>query len=141
MRAIAKGIKEEKMSENSVGLWTDQVIDHFSNPRNLGKMEDCDACGVGGDASCGDTMTLFIKVKDDVIVKSSFLVQGCVAAIASSSMTTEMVQGKTLQEALSITAEDISEALGGLIKSKFHCSVLGVEAIKNAINQYQDLNK
>lgn len=125
---------------NGIGLWTDQVIDHFSNPRNLGKMEDCDASGIGGDASCGDEMVLYIKVKNDIIVDSSFQVQGCVAAIASSSVTTEMVQGKTIKEAQKITANDISDALGGLPEVKMHCSVLGAEAIQNAINQYKSKN-
>lgn len=116
--------------------FTDKVMDHFMSPRNVGNMPDADAEGIGGDPGCGDYLTLYIKVEDNVIEKISFLVFGCVAAIATSSMTTELVQGKSLEEALKLTDADITEALGGLPENKLHCSVLGVTALKNAIKNY-----
>lgn len=122
-----------------IGLFTDQVIDHFSNPRNIGVMEDADAEGSGGDPRCGDFLTIYIKVHENVIKDISFLVQGCIAAIATSSMTTELAKGKTLTEASKITAEDIAEALGGLPEAKMHCSVLGATALNNAIKKYEIL--
>jgi nitrogen fixation NifU-like protein len=100
-------------------------------------MPDADAEGTCGDPSCGDSLTLYIKVKDDVIEDISFLVFGCVAAIATSSMTTELVKGKPLEEALKLTDTDITEALGGLPENKLHCSVLGATALKNAIENYR----
>ncbi len=125
----------------SVGLFTDEVIDHFTNPRNAGEMEDADAVGVAGDPDCGDAMELYIKVKDDVVTDASFLICGCVAALASASMTTVLVKGKTLEEALRITNEDIAAALGGLPGHKVHCSVLGAEAIKSAVENYRESQK
>lgn len=124
--------------EMCTGPWSEQVMDHFTNPRNLGEMEDADSFGIGGDIMCGDSMILFIKVRDDVIYDASFLVQGCVAAIASSSMTTEIVKGKTIEEAKRISPEDISDALGGLPEHKMHCSVLGTAAIEDAIRRYEE---
>ena len=124
--------------EMCTGPWSEQVLDHFNNPRNLGEMEDADSFGIGGDIQCGDSMILFIRVKGDVIVDASFLVQGCVAAIASSSMTTELVKGKTLEQATRILPEDISNALGGLPEHKMHCSVLGAAAIEDAIRRYEE---
>ena len=99
-------------------------------------MPDADAIGSCGDPGCGDSLTLYIKVKDNVITDISFLVFGCVAAIASSSMTTELAKGKTLEEALRITDNDIADALDGLPENKIHCSVLGATALKNAIENY-----
>jgi NifU-like protein involved in Fe-S cluster formation len=122
----------------SVGLFTDEVIDHFTNPRNVGEMEDADAVGVAGDPGCGDAMELYIKVQDGVVTDASFLICGCVAALASASMTTVLVKGKTLDEALRITNEDIAAALGGLPDHKVHCSVLGAEAIKSAGENYRE---
>ena len=116
--------------------FTDKVIEHFMCPRNAGSMPDADAEGTCGDPSCGDSLTLYIKVKDNVIEDISFLVFGCVAAIATSSMTTELVKGKHLEEALKLTDADITEALGGLPENKLHCSVLGATALKNAIENY-----
>ncbi len=116
--------------------FTDKVIEHFMCPRNVGSMPDADAEGTCGDPSCGDSLTLYIKVKDNVIEDISFLVFGCVAAIATSSMTTELVKGKPLEEALKLTDADITEALGGLPENKLHCSVLGATALKNAIEDY-----
>ena len=121
----------------SIGLFTDEVIDHFSNPRNAGEMEDANGIGDAGDPSCGDTMRLYIKVEENVITGVSFKICGCVAALASASVTTVLVKGKTIDEALMITNKDISEALGGLPEQKLHCSVLGEEAIRNAVSDYR----
>ena len=116
--------------------FNENVIDHFMSPRNAGTMPDADAVGSSGDPRCGDALTLYIKVKDDVISDVSFLVFGCVAAIATSSMTTVLAKGKTLEEALLITDKDIADALDGLPEHKMHCSVLGASALKNAIEDY-----
>lgn len=120
-----------------IGLFTDEVIDHFSNPRNVGEMEDANGIGDAGDPSCGDTMRLYIKVEENVITGVSFKICGCVAALASASVTTVLVKGKTIDEALMITNKDISDALGGLPEQKLHCSVLGAEAIRNAVADYR----
>lgn len=117
-------------------LFTDTVMEHFMCPRNVGSMPDADGKGTCGDPGCGDSLTIYIKVKDNVITDISFLVFGCVAAIATSSMTTELVKGKTLEEALKLTDTDIADALGGLPEHKMHCSVLGATALKNAIKDY-----
>ncbi|MEL7608278.1 MAG: iron-sulfur cluster assembly scaffold protein [Bacillota bacterium] len=124
--------------EMCAGPWSEQVMDHFMNPRNLGEMEGADSFGIGGDILCGDSMILFLRIRGDVIVDASFLVQGCVAAIASSSVTTELVKGKTLEEAKRILPEDISNALGGLPEHKMHCSVLGAAAIGDAVRRYEE---
>lgn len=116
--------------------FSDKVIEHFIRPRNVGSMPDADAEGTCGDPSCGDSLTIYIKVKDNIIVDISFLVFGCVAAIATSSMTTELIKGKPLEEALKLTDDVITEALGGLPENKLHCSVLGSTALKNAIENY-----
>lgn len=116
--------------------FSDKVIDHFMCPRNAGRMPDADAEGSCGDPGCGDSLTIFIKVEDNRIAEISFLVFGCVAAIATSSMTTELAKGKFLEEALMLTNEDIAEALGGLPENKLHCSVLGATALKKAIENY-----
>ncbi len=120
--------------------FTELVMEHFLSPRNIGSMPDADGEGVGGDPECGDCLTIYIKVKDNVIIDIRFLVLGCVAAIASSSMTTELAKGKTLEEASRITNLDIAEALGGLPEHKLHCSVLGAAALKNAIADYHARN-
>ena len=112
------------------------AIDHIMYPRNIGTMPDADAIGSSGDPRCGDALTLYIKVKDDVITDVSFLVFGCVAAIATSSMTTGLGKGKTLKEASQLTDEDISNALGGLPEHKLHCSILGADALKQAVENY-----
>lgn len=116
--------------------YTDTVIEHFMCPRNIGSMNGADGEGNCGDPNCGDFLTIYIKVKNDVIEDISFLVFGCAAAIATSSMTTELAKGKAIEEAIKITEEDIVQALGGLPENKKHCSNLGVEALKNAINNY-----
>ncbi len=117
-------------------LYTDTVIEHFMCPRNVGSMNDADGEGTCGDPGCGDSLTIYIKVKNDVIEDISFLVFGCAASIATSSMTTELVKGKTIQEALQLTEENIVEALGGLPEPKKHCSNLGIKALRNAIEDY-----
>lgn len=116
--------------------FTDKVMDHFMFPQNVGIISDFDAEGKCGDPGCGDSLFIYIKVEDNVIADISFMVFGCVAAIATSSMTTELVKGKTLEDALKLTDEDITEALGGLPENKLHCSVLGATALKNAIENY-----
>lgn len=120
--------------------FTDKVIDHFMSPRNCGTMTDSDGEGSFGDAGCGDYLTLQIKVKDNRIEDIKFLVFGCTAAVASSSMTTVLAKGKTLEEALLITDKDIADALDGLPEHKMHCSVLGASALKNTIKDYMIKN-
>jgi len=119
-----------------IGLFTDQVIDHFSNPRNVGTLELPDGIGTAGDPICGDFLELQIQVKNGIISDVRFKVRGCVAAIASSSMTTVLIKGKTLREASFVTDQTISDALGGLPDYKMHCSVLGATAVHNAIADY-----
>lgn len=117
--------------------FSDTTIQHFMNPQNLGDMPDADAVGTGGQPGCGDFLAIFIKVKEDKISDISFMVDGCVAAVASSSMTTELAKGKNLDEAAKITDKDIVEALGGLPEHKLHCSLLGATALQNAIKNYR----
>ena len=113
------------------------VIDHFMEPRNAGEMPEANGIGKAGDPSCGDAVGIYIKVENEIIEKCSFVVMGCVGAIASSSMTTVLATGKTLEEACALTPEDIAEALGGLPEHKIHCSVLGAEALQNAVADYR----
>ncbi len=124
------------MSEETAG-YGPLVLDHLRHPRNMGEMEDASGVGEAVNPVCGDTLRLFIKVETDRIVGASFLTFGCAAAIAASSMTTLMVQGKTLDEAWSISNEAVSEALGGLPPSKVHCSFLAEKAIRAAISDYR----
>ena len=116
--------------------FSDKVLEHFMAPRNSGSMVDADSIGTAGDPACGDSLTLYIKVKDNIIKDISFMVFGCVAAIATSSMTTELAKGKSLDEAYKITDQDIADALDGLPEQKMHCSVLGATALKNTIDNY-----
>lgn len=118
--------------------YTEQVMDHFTNPRNMGEMEDASGVGTVGNAKCGDIMRIYIKVENDVIVDVKFKTFGCGAAIATSSKATEMVKGKTIDEALKITNKAVMEALGGLPPVKVHCSVLAEEALHAAIQDYRD---
>ena len=116
--------------------FSDKVLEHFMTPRNSGSMVDADSIGTAGDPACGDSLTLYIKVKDNIIEDISFMVFGCVAAIATSSMTTVLAKGKSLDEAYTINDQDIADALDGLPEQKMHCSVLGATALKNAIDNY-----
>ena len=118
--------------------YTEQVMDHFMNPRNMGEMEDASGVGTVGNAKCGDIMRIYIKVEDDVITDVKFKTFGCGAAIATSSKATELVKGKTLDEALQITNKMVMDALGGLPPVKVHCSVLAEEALHAAIQDYKD---
>ncbi|MDD2190699.1 MAG: iron-sulfur cluster assembly scaffold protein [Eubacteriales bacterium] len=113
-------------------------MDHFQNPRNTGYLIDADGEGKAGDPECGDHLVISIKVRDKRIEDICFLVYGCSAAIATSSITTELAKGKTLDEALKITDNDVANALGGLPEVKMHCSLLGPVALKNAIKNYYD---
>ena len=118
--------------------YTEQVMDHFMNPRNMGEMENPDGVGTVGNAKCGDIMRIYIKVEDNVITDVKFKTFGCGAAIATSSKATELVKGKPLDEALQITNKMVMESLGGLPPVKVHCSVLAEEALHAAIQDYKD---
>ena len=118
--------------------YTEQVMDHFMNPRNMGEMENPDGVGTVGNAKCGDIMRIYIKVEDNVITDVKFKTFGCGAAIATSSKATELVKGKTLEEALQITNKMVMDSLGGLPPVKVHCSVLAEEALHAAIQDYKD---
>jgi len=117
--------------------YSEKVMDHFRNPRNVGVMENPSGVGKVGNPVCGDVMELFIKVENDIITDTRFRTFGCGAAIATSSMVTELVKGKTLEEALKISNKAVAEALGGLPPIKMHCSVLAEEALKTAIDDYR----
>ena len=118
--------------------YTEQVMDHFMNPRNMGEMEDPSGVGTVGNAKCGDIMRIYIKVENDVITDVKFKTFGCGAAIATSSKATEIVKGMTLDEALNVTNKMVMDALGGLPPVKVHCSVLAEEALHAAIQDYKD---
>ena len=119
-------------------MYTEQVMDHYMNPRNVGEIEDASGVGTVGNAKCGDIMRIYIKVENDVIVDVKFKTFGCGAAIATSSRATEMVMGKTIDEALKVTNKMVAESLGGLPEVKIHCSVLAEEALHAAIQDYKD---
>ena len=121
-------------------LYSEKVMDHFQNPRNVGKMEDADGIGEVGNAVCGDIMKMFIKVKDSIITDVKFNTFGCGSAIATSSMATEMIKGKSIEEALALSNKAVVEALDGLPAHKIHCSVLAEEAVKAAVKDYYDRN-
>ena len=121
-------------------MYSEKVLDHFKNPRNVGELEDADAEGTVGNPVCGDMMTMYIKVKDDRIEDVKFKTFGCGAAIATSSMTTELAKGKTLDEALEISRKDVADALDGLPPVKMHCSNLAADALHEAINSYKEKN-
>ncbi len=118
-------------------MYSEKVLEHFSNPRNVGEIKDADGIGEVGNPVCGDMMSFYIKVEDDRIVDVKFKTFGCVAAISVSSMVSEMAMGKTLQEAKLITNKDVAVALEGLPKEKMHCSNLGAEALSKAIEDYE----
>lgn len=117
--------------------YTDKVIEHFMSPYNVGSMVDYDGKGQHGDVRCGDSLDIYIKVEDNIIKDISFLVFGCTAAVATSSVTTMLAKGKTIEEALEIKEEDITRELGGLPASKLHCSNLGATTLKKAIEDYK----
>lgn len=121
--------------------YSEIVMDHFANPRNMGDMEDPSAVGNVGNPACGDMMRLYLKIKDGVIEDAKFKTFGCGAAIASSSMLTEMLKGKTLEEAMKISNEEVVNALGGLPQAKIHCSVMAEEALKAAMKDFADKKK
>jgi nitrogen fixation NifU-like protein len=124
------------MSEQT-GSYNPIVIDHFTHPRNMGEMDNPDGVGEATNPVCGDTMRLFIKVEENRVIDAKFLTFGCAAAIASSSITTEMIRGKTLEEILRISNQTVAEALGGLPPTKIHCSVLAEDAINAAVSDYR----
>ena len=122
-------------------LYSDKVMEHFKNPRNVGEIENPDGVGHVGNPVCGDIMELYIKVNDSTITDAKFKTFGCGAAIATSSMVTEMVKGRSVSEALEISNRAVAEALGGLPSIKMHCSVLAEEALKSAIEDYYARSK
>lgn len=121
-------------------LYSEKVMDHFRNPRNVGEIENADGVGEVGNAKCGDIMKIYLKIENDIITDVKFNTFGCGSAIASSSMATEMIKGKPISEALELTNKAVAEALDGLPAHKLHCSVLAEEAIKAAIKDYYDRN-
>lgn len=123
-----------------MALYTETVMDHFTHPRNVGKIPDADGVGEVGNAKCGDIMKMYLKIKDDRIEDVKFETFGCGSAIASSSMATELIKGKTIEEALAVTNKQVVDALGGLPAYKLHCSVLAEESIKAAVKNYYDRN-
>ena len=123
-----------------MALYTDIVMDHFTNPRNVGELENANGIGEVGNAKCGDIMKMYLKIENNIIQDVKFETFGCGSAIASSSMATEMIKGKTIEEALAVSNKDVVDALGGLPVHKLHCSVLAEEAIKSAIKDYYDKN-
>ena len=123
-----------------MALYTDTVMDHFMHPRNVGEIPDADGVGQVGNAKCGDIMKMYLKIDQDTVSDVKFETFGCGSAIASSSMATEMIKGKTIDEALAVTNRQVVEALGGLPAHKLHCSVLAEESIKSAIKNYYDRN-
>ena len=123
-----------------MALYSEKVMDHFRNPRNVGVIEDADGVGEAGNPVCGDIMKIYLKIDNDTITDVKFETFGCGSAIASSSMATEMIKGKSIHEAMALTNKAVAEALDGLPAHKLHCSVLAEEAIKNALKDYYDRN-
>ena len=123
-----------------MALYTETVMDHFTHPRNVGEIPDADGVGQVGNAKCGDIMKMYLKIRDNVIQDVKFETFGCGSAIASSSMATELIKGKTIEEALAVTNKQVVDALGGLPAYKLHCSVLAEESIKAAVKNYYDRN-
>jgi nitrogen fixation NifU-like protein len=138
-RDLYKKQNEEEPQAHSgpVLFYTDKVIDHFSNPRNVGEMEDADGYALVGDPSCGDQMKLWIKVKDGKISEIKFKSFGCPGAIATSSMATVLASGKTIAAAKQLTDDDVILALGGIPENKRHCSLMGINALLGAIKDYE----
>lgn len=123
-----------------MALYSEKVMDHFRNPRNVGVIENADGIGEVGNAKCGDIMKIYLKIENDIIVDVKFETFGCGSAIASSSMATELIKGKPVSEALTLTNKAVVEALDGLPAHKLHCSVLAEEAIKKALQDYYEKN-
>ena len=123
-----------------MALYSEKVMDHFMNPRNVGVIENADGVGEIGNAKCGDIMKIYLKIENDIIQDVKFETFGCGSAIASSSMATEMIMGKSIHEAMELTNKAVAEALDGLPAHKMHCSVLAEEAIKNALQDYFEKN-
>ena len=121
-------------------LYSEQVMDHFTHPRNLGRLENPDGVGEVGNAKCGDIMKMYLKIEDGIITDVKFNTFGCGSAIATSSMATEMIKGKPVEQALELSNQAVVEALGGLPTHKIHCSVLAEEAVKAAVKDYYDKN-
>ena len=121
-------------------LYSQKVMDHFMNPRNVGAIENASGVGEVGNAKCGDIMKIYLKIENDIIVDVKFETFGCGSAIASSSMATEMIKGKSIAEAMTLTNKAVAEALEGLPVHKLHCSVLAEEAIKSALKDYYERN-
>ena len=119
-------------------MYSEKVLEHFKDPQNVGEMKDADGLGTVGNPVCGDMMSMYIKVKDDKIEDISFKTFGCGAAIATSSMTTELAKGKTLDEAMNISRQDVADALDGLPPVKMHCSNLAADALHEAIKNYKE---
>ena len=117
-------------------MYSEKVMDHFTNPRNVGEIPDADGIGNVGNPKCGDIMKIYLKIENDVIVDAKFKTFGCGSAIASSSMATELIKGKPVEEAMQLTNKAVAEALDGLPAYKMHCSVLAEEAIQSALNDY-----
>ncbi len=122
-------------------MYSERVMDHFRNPRNMGEIPDADGIGTVGNPVCGDMMTIYIKVKDNRVTNIKFKTYGCGAAIATSSMTTELAKGKTLEEAMKISRADVADALDGLPPVKMHCSNLAADALHAAIEDYNKKGK
>ena len=123
-----------------MALYTETVMDHFMHPRNVGEIENPDGVGQVGNAKCGDIMKMYLKIKNNIIEDVKFETFGCGSAIASSSMATELIKGKTIEDALAVTNKQVVDALGGLPAYKLHCSVLAEESIKAAVKNYYDRN-
>jgi len=124
------------VKEKDTMIYSDKVMDHFNHPRNIGEIENADGIGTVGNPVCGDIMKMYLKIRDGVITDVKFKTFGCGSAIATSSMATEMIKGKTIQEALALTNAAVAEALDGLPAHKMHCSVLAEEAVKVALADY-----
>ena len=122
-------------------MYNDKVMEHFTNPRNVGEIENPDGTGQVGSAACGDIMKMDIKVENDVITDVKFKTYGCGAAVASSSVATEMIKGRTIEEAMKFTNKELLQAIGGLPSAKIHCSILAEEALQAALKDYRDKNK